>query len=31
MLADGGCLFRALADQIFNNQEMHAECRAAVV
>ena len=31
MLPDGGCLFRALADLLFGNQEEHTKCRAAVV
>ena len=28
---DGNCQFRALADQLFRDQELHAEIRAAVV
>ena len=28
---DGNCQFRALADQLWNNQERHAEIRSAVV
>ena len=28
---DGNCQFRAIADQLFRDQERHAECRAAVV
>ena len=31
VLGDGNCQFRALADQLFRNQERHAEIRKAVV
>ena len=31
MRGDGNCQFRALADQLFSDQERHAEIRGAVV